>query len=117
MIREDFGEARTRILLLIDVRSWSWGVGVGPNTLAHIQLRLATSLLLALLRSGVATDVAICSELMPKVVLYQGEGFEAVAYRVFSVLDASKGCESPVEVFIEALKYMGKSTSSYKPSP
>jgi hypothetical protein len=61
--------------------------------------------------------IAICSELMPKVVLYQGEGFEAVAYRVFSVLDAGKGCESPVEVFIEVLKYMGKSTSSYKPSP
>uniref|UniRef100_A0A7C4BCB8 DUF58 domain-containing protein n=1 Tax=Ignisphaera aggregans TaxID=334771 RepID=A0A7C4BCB8_9CREN len=113
MVREDYGESRARILLLIDIRPWVWGIGSIPNTLAHIQLRFASSLLAAMLRSGLVVDTAICSELMPKVMPYQGEDYESTAYRIFSVLDAGEGCHSPMSVFTNVPSYIGRSAASY----
>jgi len=113
MVREDYGESRARILLLIDIRPWVWNIGSTPNTLAHVQLRFASSLLAAMLRSGLVVDTAICSELMPKVMPYQGEDYEGTAYRIFSVLDAGEGCHSPMNVFTNVPSYIGRSTTSY----
>lgn len=113
MVRDDYGESRARVLLLIDIRPWAWAIGSIPNTLAHVQLRFAASLLTTMLRSGLVVDVAICSELMPKVVPYQGKGHETALYRIFSVLDAGGGCQSTASIFTNVINYIGRSVLSY----
>jgi len=113
MIREDFGESRARVLLLIDLRPSFWFIGVEPNTLAHIHLRFARSLVSLLLKSGVAVDVAICSGLVPKIITYSGSDIEKIVYRIFSLFDAGSGCESSISAFADISSYIERDASQY----
>lgn len=113
MVREDYGEARVRVLVLIDMRKYLWGIGEEPNTLAHMQLRYARSLIEYIARSGSTLDISICSGITPKVVENANTALVESLYRVFSVLEGGGGCESPIDAYIHVPGYLGRSVDSY----
>ncbi|MEM0027560.1 MAG: DUF58 domain-containing protein [Ignisphaera sp.] len=112
MVREDLGETKAKVLLLIDVRPHTWFIGKTPNTLAHIQLRFAASLVNFLTRNGMVVDAVVCSGIMPKVVVNLRGGEEAL-YRIFSLIDVGGGCSSQLNSFIDATSYIDKEPSQY----
>ncbi|MEL9940384.1 MAG: DUF58 domain-containing protein [Ignisphaera sp.] len=112
VVREDLGETRAKILLLIDIRPHAWLIGETPNTLAHIQLRFAASLVNFLTRNGMEVDAIVCSGIMPKVVANLRGGEESL-YRIFSLIDAGGGCNSQLNGFINAIGYIDKELSQY----
>ena len=112
MVREDLGEARAKVLLLIDIRPHAWLIGETPNTLAHIQSRFVASLVDFLTRNGMEVDAIVCSGIMPKVVANLRGGEESL-YRIFSLIDAGGGCNSQLNGFINAIGYIDKELSQY----
>lgn len=112
MVREDLGETKAKILLLIDIRPHTWLIGEVPNTLAHIQLRFAASLINFLTRNGIDVDAIVCSGIMPKVVS-SIRGDEESLYRILSLIDAGGGCSSQLDSFVDAIRYIDKEPSQY----
>ncbi len=113
IVRIDYGEARPKALLLIDVRPYMWRIGDQPNTLAHIHLRLSRALLEFLVRSGARVDAAICSGAVPKITTdITGEPDKAL-YDLLSILDVGGGCESPLTIYSKVLGYTGKTIDEY----
>lgn len=113
MIREDFGETLAKILVLIDVRKNMWYIGRPPNTLAQIQLRYARSLIEYLVRNKCEVDIAICSSIMPKVIRNAEKDILGAIYDMISVLPVDGGCESPISIFSDSIKYLGKTPTHY----
>uniref|UniRef100_A0A7J3I6R3 DUF58 domain-containing protein n=1 Tax=Ignisphaera aggregans TaxID=334771 RepID=A0A7J3I6R3_9CREN len=113
MVREDYGEAKARTLILIDIKKYMWNIGEEPNTLAHIQLRYARSLIEYIARNGATIDASICSGIIPKVVESVNTALVESLYRIFSVLDSGGGCESTIEVYTQVPGYLGRVASDY----
>ncbi|MET1160400.1 MAG: DUF58 domain-containing protein [Thermoprotei archaeon] len=113
LVREDYGEARIRILFLIDMRKDLWLIGREPNTLAHLQLRLARSLIEYLLRVGSHIDIAICSGEVPKIRENVEEDPINQLYETFAVLDAGSGCYAPLSIFTMIPNYTGRTMYEY----
>jgi len=113
MVREDFGETRARVLVLIDMKKNLWSIGEPPNTLAQIQLRYARSLIDYLVRNRCTIDVALCSGLVPKVVRNFEERTIESLYNIISVLPVGGGCESPLSVFIDSVHHLGRVPEFY----
>ncbi|ADV64938.1 DUF58 domain-containing protein [Desulfurococcus mucosus] len=108
LVREDYGEVKPVVLLVIDVRKELWGIGTGVNTLAHIQLRLARSLLKELSGLGVTVDLAVCTEQSPKVYLNAGGDADASLHALLSTLKAGEGCEIPLSTVRQVLAAYGE---------
>lgn len=113
MVREDFGETAARVLVLIDIRKHMWDIGLIPNTLAQVQLRYARSLVEYLARSRCTIDIALCSGLVPKVTRNAEKSIAEAVYNLISVLPAGEGCESPVSVFTDSIRYLGRTLEQY----
>ncbi|MCX8185402.1 MAG: DUF58 domain-containing protein [Sulfolobales archaeon] len=112
-VREDFGEVRARILLMLDVRSWDWNLGEPPNTLASVELRVLRSLIHSLVGSGNQVDLAICCSATTKVVRNAERDVERALAEVFSYITPHCYCASHLGIFAEAPVYMGRSPSEY----
>ncbi|MDW8010725.1 MAG: DUF58 domain-containing protein, partial [Sulfolobales archaeon] len=112
-VREDFGEVRARVLLMLDVRSWDWNLGAPPNTLASVELRTLRSLLHSLARSGTQVDLAVCCSATTKVVRSAAEDVEKALVEVFSYVTPRCYCSTHIGVFTEAPTYLGRSFSEY----
>ncbi|MEM1844214.1 MAG: DUF58 domain-containing protein [Ignisphaera sp.] len=113
MVREDFGETRAKVLVLIDMKKNLWSIGEPPNTLAQIQLRYARSLIDYLVRNRCTVDVALCSGLVPKVARNFEEKTIESLYNIMSVLPVGGGCESPLSVFIDSVYHLGRVPEFY----
>lgn len=113
MVREDFGETAARALVLIDIRKHMWYIGSPPNTLAQIQLRYARSLIEYLARNKCVVDIALCSGLVPKVARNAERSMVEAVYNLISVLPTGEGCESPVSVFTDSIKHLGRTSEQY----
>lgn len=113
MVREDFGETRARVLILIDMKKNLWNIGRPPNTLAQIQLRYARSLIEYFTKNRCIVDVALCSGLVPKVVRNFEERATESIYNIMSVLPVGGGCESPLSVFVDSVHHLGRTPEFY----
>lgn len=113
MVREDFGETRAKLLVLIDMRKNLWNIGIPPNTLAQIQLRYARSIIEYLVKNKCIVDVALCSGLVPKVVRNFEKNIEESLYNIMSVLPVGSGCESPLSVFTDSIYHLGREPEFY----
>ena len=113
MIREDYGETQVKVLVLIDMRDYLWNIGSEPNTLAHIQLRLARSIIEALLKSRSIIDAAICGGAIPKIVRDLHASPLESMYQLFSVLEPGKGCEVTFLEYSRLYRYLGRDLLEY----
>lgn len=113
MVREDFGETFTKVLLLIDMREYLWHMGLPPNTLAQIQLRYARSLVEFLARNRCAIDIAICSGATPKVMRNAERDPVNAIYSMVSILPVEGGCESPISIFTSSVHHLGRDPEYY----
>jgi len=111
LVREDYGEVPPRVLMIIDVDESSWSMGEGLNTFAHIELRLARSLIEFL--HGVSyVDFIVCSE-YPKLVLGGGLRRDEVLYEVFSRVEPGKGCVEPLSSYTLLFPSLRSEITSY----
>ncbi|MEM1623693.1 MAG: DUF58 domain-containing protein [Sulfolobales archaeon] len=112
-VREDFGEVKARVLLILDVRAWDWNLGDPPNTLASIELRTLRSLVAGLARYGVPVDLAVCCSATAKVVRSATEDVAKALVDVFSYVTPRCYCSSHMGVYTSVPTYMGRQTSDY----
>lgn len=113
LVREDYGETRARILVLIDIRKYMWYIGEPPNTLAHIQLRLARSFLEYLVKTGSRIDIAMCVQESPKIRKdIQSDPINTL-YGLFAILDAGGGCNQPISIYKNVPEDLGTSIDEY----
>ncbi|ACL10771.1 Putative uncharacterized protein [Desulfurococcus amylolyticus 1221n] len=105
MVREDYGDVRPSILLVIDIRKRLWEIGSGVNTLAHVQLRLARSLLESLSTVMAHVDVAMCTEQSPKIYFDAWRDPSEAFYSLISTLQPGGGCEVPLSTIKQVLAY------------
>lgn len=97
MVREDYGDVRPSILLVIDIRKRLWEIGSGVNTLAHVQLRLARSLLESLSTVKARVDVAMCTEQSPKIYFDAWRDPSEAFYSLISTLQPGGAARSPCQ--------------------
>ncbi len=112
-MRIDYGEARPRILYMIDVRDDLWNYGLPPNTLSHVQLRAARSILEFLIKAGGRIDAAICVGHVPKVLVEASGDPTEILYEMFSTMKAGEGCRQPLTIYREIPKYVGRRPEEY----
>jgi len=113
IVREDYGETRARILVLIDMKNYLWLIGETPNSLAHIQLRVARSVVEYLSRANAQIDASICSGVTPKVYRNIEKNTMESLYNMMSVLVSGEGCESPLSILSDVSKYIGRDPEEY----
>ncbi len=113
IVREDYGETRARILVLIDMKNYLWLIGEIPNSLAHIQLRAARSVIEYLSRANAQIDVSICSGITPKVYRNIESNLVESLYNMMSILESGGGCESPLSVLGDVPNYIGREPEEY----
>jgi len=78
------------------------------NTLGHVQLRLARSLLESLSTTGATVDLVMCTSQSPKIYYDAGKSPVEALYMLLSTLDAGGGCEVPLSTatsIIQAHQY------------
>ncbi|MEL9909297.1 MAG: DUF58 domain-containing protein [Desulfurococcus sp.] len=107
MVREDYGDVKPSILLVIDMRKRLWEIGSGVNTLAHVQLRLARSLLESLSTMKARVDVAMCTETSPKIYFDAWRDPSEAFYSLLSTLQPGGGCGIPLSTIKQVLAYIG----------
>jgi len=112
LVREDYGEVRPLVLLVVDTRRELWSIGSGVNTLGHVQLRLARSLLESLSTTGATVDLVMCTSQSPKIYRDAGRSPVEALHALLSTLEAGGGCEVPLSTatsIIQAHQYGGGS--------
>ncbi|MEM2196462.1 MAG: DUF58 domain-containing protein [Sulfolobales archaeon] len=112
-VREDFGEVKARVLLVLDVRAWDWNLGNPPNTLASIELRTLRSLVSSLARHGVPVDLAVCCSATAKVVRSATEDVAKALVDIFSYVTPRCYCSSHMGIYASVPSYMGRQISDY----
>lgn len=112
MVREDYGEAFARVLIIVDIKKFLWDLGSEPNTLAQVTLRLFRSLV-ELLAKYSSLDLALCVGPSPKVVAYAEQDVIASLHRLISTVEAGSGCESSIDVFAAVTSFLGKNPEQY----
>jgi len=112
MVREDYGEAFARALVMVDIKKFLWDLGPEPNTIAQVTLRLFRSLV-ELLAKYSSVDLALCVGPSPKVVANAEQDIIASLHRIISAVEAGNGCESSIDVFATVTAFLGKSPEQY----
>ncbi len=113
VVRLDYGESRTKALVLIDTRDYLWYIGRSPNTLAHAQLRLARGILEYLAKTGSHIDMAVCCDIAPKLRHGVEKDILEAIYDMSSLIKPGEGCQSPLSVYAEQTSYLGIDPSRY----
>ena len=102
-VREDYGEARARILLLLDANQDYWLLGKEPNTLAHLVLRLSRAVIEDVIESGGRVDVIVCGEEAPQLVMEITSINRHRIFDVYSAIESGKGCREGLSAFARFL--------------
>jgi uncharacterized protein (DUF58 family) len=94
MVREDIGESRGRVLIMLGLTKYSWLIGSEGNTYAESLLRLFRSLLESFLDAYSIIDIMICTDAIVKIFREITSSNRERIYVIFDDISFGGGCGS-----------------------